>query len=186
LPQPLREPGRALRRREGHAGLLGCRARPRAPLRRQGKAKRAGAGVLIQVGGRWCCAHAQCVGFKQHISSAKRMAASLAENLCCCARIETEQRMAFQSSASVRLRLSNPHLVTAPHRPVLPPGSSLASCGKSPAARRNQNGPTTPPKTEVSGGNGTWDAAGGHFHGTLASSGRALLPAVRHQRNLPN
>ena len=91
------------------------------------------------------------------------MAASLAENLCCCARIETEQRMAFQSSASVRLRLSNPHLVTAPHRPVLPPGSSLASCGKSPAARRNQNGPTTPPKTEVSGGNGTWDAAGGHF-----------------------
>ena len=94
------------------------------------------------------------------------MASSLAENLCCCARIETEQRMAFQSSASVRLRLSNPHLVTAPHRPVLPPGSSLASCGKSPAARRNQNGPTTPPKTEVSGGNGPWDADGGHFHGT--------------------
>ena len=80
------------------------------------------------------------------------MAASLAENLCCCARIETEQRMAFQSSASVRLRLSNPHLVTAPHRPVLPPGSSLASCGKSPAARRNQNGPTTPPKRRPAAG----------------------------------
>ena len=80
------------------------------------------------------------------------MAASLAENLCCCARIETEQRMAFQSSASVRLRLSNPHLVTAPHRPVLPPGSSLASCGKSPAARRNQDGPTTPPKRNSAAG----------------------------------
>ena len=40
------------------------------------------------------------------------MASSLAENLCCCARIETEQRMAFQSSASVRLRLSTPHPMT--------------------------------------------------------------------------
>jgi hypothetical protein len=35
---------------------------------------------------------------------------------------------------------------------VLLPGSSLASCGKSPAARRNQNGPTTPPKRRSAAG----------------------------------
>jgi hypothetical protein len=88
--------------------------------------------------------------------------------------------LAFGIAPNPNTQHTNCNTLPAPHRPVLPPGSSLASCGKSPAARRNQNGPTTPPKTEVSGGNGTWDAAGGHFHGTLASSGRALLPAVRH------
>jgi hypothetical protein len=35
------------------------------------------------------------------------MAASPAENLCCCARIKTEQRVAFQSSASAQLRFVN-------------------------------------------------------------------------------
>jgi hypothetical protein len=46
------------------------------------------------------------------ISPAKRMAASPAENLCCCACIKTEQRMAFQSSVSARLRLSTSHPMT--------------------------------------------------------------------------
>jgi hypothetical protein len=56
----------------------------------------------------------------------------------------------------------------APHRPVLPPGSSLASCGKSPAARRNQDEPTTPPKRRQRQERhlGRSDAAGGHFNGT--------------------
>jgi hypothetical protein len=40
---------------------------------------------------------------------------------------------------------TNCNTLPAPHRPVLPPGSSLVSCGKSPAAQRNQDGPTTPP-----------------------------------------
>ena len=47
---------------------------------------------------------------------------------------------------------TNYNTLPAPHRPVLPPGSSLASCGKSPAARRNQNGPTTPPKRRPAAG----------------------------------
>jgi len=36
--------------------------------------------------------------------------------------------------------------------PSVTPGSSLASCGKSPAARRNQNGPTTPLKRRSAAG----------------------------------
>jgi hypothetical protein len=47
---------------------------------------------------------------------------------------------------------TNYNTLPAPHRPVLPPGSSMASCGKSPAARRNQNGPTTPPKRRPAAG----------------------------------
>ena len=47
---------------------------------------------------------------------------------------------------------TNCNTLPAPHRPVLPPGSSLASCRKSPAARRNQDGPTTPPKRRSAAG----------------------------------
>jgi hypothetical protein len=80
---------------------------------------------------------------------------------------------------------TNCNTLSTPHRPVLLPGSSLASFGKSPAARRNQDGPTTPPK-EVSGGNGTWDAAGGHFNGTWPPRVARSYPPFVAQRNLLN
>jgi hypothetical protein len=65
-------------------------------------------------------------------------------------------------------------------RPVFLPGSSLASFGKPPAARRNQDGPTTPPQNggqrqERHLGRSWWSL---EWH--VSSSGRALLPAVRH------
>ena len=66
-------------------------------------------------------------------------------------------------------------------RPVFLPGSSLASFGKSPAARKTQDGPTTPPKRrsgqrrERHLGRSWWSLI---WH--VASTGRALLPAVRH------
>jgi hypothetical protein len=78
---------------------------------------------------------------------------------------------------------TNCNTLPAPHRPVLPPGSSLASCGKWEVAccSEKPGWAHNTAKTEVSGGNGPWDAAGGHFHGTWPPpSGRALLPAVRH------
>jgi hypothetical protein len=53
---------------------------------------------------------------------------------------------------------------------------------------RNQDGPTTPtaPKTEVSGGNGTWDAAGGHLNGTWPPRVARSYPPFVTQRNLLN
>ena len=41
-------------------------------------------------------------------------------------------------------------------------------------------------KTEVSGGNGTWDAAGGHFHGTWPPRVARSYPPFVTQRNLLN
>jgi hypothetical protein len=70
-------------------------------------------------------------------------------------------------------------VAAAPHRPVLPPGSSLASCGKSPAAQRNQDGPTTPPKRN--------SAAGTALGTQLENSRKHLLPCsmyVSTARNL--
>jgi hypothetical protein len=70
---------------------------------------------------------------------------------------------------------TNCNTLPAPHRPVLLPGSSLASFGKSPAARRNQDVPTTPPKRRsLSGGNGTWDL-GRSWWSHQSSMARGLL-----------
>jgi hypothetical protein len=41
-------------------------------------------------------------------------------------------------------------------------------------------------KTEASGGNGTWDAAGGHFHGTWPPRVARSYPPFVTQRNPPN
>jgi hypothetical protein len=84
---------------------------------------------------------------------------------------------------------TNCNTLPAPHRPVLPPGSSMASCGKSPAARRNQDGPTTPPKRNSAAGtalSGTWDAADGHLNGTWPPRVARSYPPFVTQRNLLN
>jgi hypothetical protein len=78
-------------------------------------------------------------------------------------------------------------LPAAPHRPVLPPGSSLVSCRTSPAARRNQNGPTTPPKRRSAAGTalGAQLAAGGHFHGTWPPwVARSYPPFVTQRKSI--
>jgi hypothetical protein len=62
------------------------------------------------------------------------------------------QNAAFWHSESPQTQHTNCNALPAPHRPVLLPGSSLALCRKSPTARRNQDGPTTPPKRRSAAG----------------------------------
>ena len=83
---------------------------------------------------------------------------------------------------------TNCNALPAPHRPVLLPGSwefadvvwEVACCSEKPGWTHDTA------KTEVSGRNGTWDAAGGHFNGTWPHRVARSYPPFVTQRNLLN